>query len=120
MTWPEVEDYLQTNTGIIIPIGSTEQHVHGNVWEWCLDPWHDDYKGAPSDGCVWDKENQQQDLYSDIVKNIKQLLTDERSHGLRGGSYFLNPRGCRSAYRGSLARDLSIGFRVVCVPPRSS
>ncbi len=26
MTWPEVEQYLQTNTGIIIPIGSTEQH----------------------------------------------------------------------------------------------
>ncbi len=26
MTWPEVENYLQTNTGMIIPIGSTEQH----------------------------------------------------------------------------------------------
>ncbi len=26
MTWPEVEDYLTTNKGIIIPIGSTEQH----------------------------------------------------------------------------------------------
>ncbi|MGK7958073.1 MAG: creatininase family protein, partial [Crocosphaera sp.] len=26
MTWPEVETYLKTNTGIIIPIGSTEQH----------------------------------------------------------------------------------------------
>lgn len=25
-TWQEVERYLQTNTGIIIPIGSTEQH----------------------------------------------------------------------------------------------
>lgn len=25
-TWPEVEEYLQSNTGIIIPIGSTEQH----------------------------------------------------------------------------------------------
>lgn len=26
MTWPEVERYLDTNTGIIIPTGSTEQH----------------------------------------------------------------------------------------------
>ncbi len=26
MTWPEVENYLTTNTGMIIPIGSTEQH----------------------------------------------------------------------------------------------
>ena len=25
-TWPEVEDYLERSTGIIIPIGSTEQH----------------------------------------------------------------------------------------------
>jgi creatinine amidohydrolase len=25
-TWPEVEAYLKTSTGIIIPIGSTEQH----------------------------------------------------------------------------------------------
>lgn len=25
-TWPEVESYLKTNRGIIVPIGSTEQH----------------------------------------------------------------------------------------------
>ncbi len=25
-TWPEVEDYLKDSTGIILPIGSTEQH----------------------------------------------------------------------------------------------
>ena len=25
-TWPDVEAYLKTNVGIIIPIGSTEQH----------------------------------------------------------------------------------------------
>ena len=26
MTWPEVEGYLATSKGILIPIGSTEQH----------------------------------------------------------------------------------------------
>ncbi|HEX2890383.1 creatininase family protein, partial [Vineibacter terrae] len=26
VTWPDVEQYLKTSTGIIIPIGSTEQH----------------------------------------------------------------------------------------------
>ena len=25
-TWPEVEEYLKSSTGIILPIGSTEQH----------------------------------------------------------------------------------------------
>ena len=25
-TWQEVEDYLRTSRGIIVPIGSTEQH----------------------------------------------------------------------------------------------
>ena len=27
--------------------------VHGNVWEWVEDCWHDDYKGAPTDGSAW-------------------------------------------------------------------
>jgi creatinine amidohydrolase len=26
MTWPEVEDYLARSTGIVLPVGSTEQH----------------------------------------------------------------------------------------------
>ncbi|HEV2764745.1 MAG TPA: SUMF1/EgtB/PvdO family nonheme iron enzyme, partial [Pyrinomonadaceae bacterium] len=25
----------------------------GNVWEWCLDNWHDNYNGAPADGSGW-------------------------------------------------------------------
>src|SRR5271155_2389060 len=25
----------------------------GNVWEWCVDEWHDTYDGAPEDGSAW-------------------------------------------------------------------
>jgi formylglycine-generating enzyme required for sulfatase activity len=27
--------------------------VHGYLWEWCADAWHDNYSGAPSDTRVW-------------------------------------------------------------------
>jgi len=28
--------------------------MHGNVWEWCSDRWHDNYNGAPTDGSSWE------------------------------------------------------------------
>jgi formylglycine-generating enzyme required for sulfatase activity len=27
--------------------------MHGNVWEWVQDTWHDNYQGAPVDGTAW-------------------------------------------------------------------
>ncbi|TAF17875.1 MAG: serine/threonine protein kinase, partial [Nostocales cyanobacterium] len=30
--------------------------MHGLVWEWCADPWHNNYYGAPNDGSIWDDE----------------------------------------------------------------
>ncbi|MFM1797827.1 MAG: Sulfatase-modifying factor enzyme 1 [Cyanobacteriota bacterium] len=41
---------------------------------------------------------------------------------LRGGSWFLVPRLCRSAYRSSShpgGRSGNLGFRVCCLPPGS-
>jgi len=30
--------------------------MHGNVWEWVRDIYHDSYGGAPTDGSAWGKE----------------------------------------------------------------
>jgi formylglycine-generating enzyme required for sulfatase activity len=39
-------------------------HMAGNVWEWSLDIWHDDYLDAPDDGSAWmDPDNS-----DDVVK----------------------------------------------------
>jgi formylglycine-generating enzyme required for sulfatase activity len=76
------------------------QDMHGNVREWCADLWHDSYQGAPADGSVW----------SDGGGKTKLL---------RGGSWGLKHRHCRSACRGGIHPDYrfsSIGFRVCCLP----
>jgi formylglycine-generating enzyme required for sulfatase activity len=73
--------------------------MHGNVWEWCQDDWHNNYQGAPTDGSAW------------IINEAKSVKL------LRGGSWVYNPDACRSAYRNSndAGFDYSLyGFRVVC------
>jgi formylglycine-generating enzyme required for sulfatase activity len=77
--------------------------MHGNVWEWCEDGWHDDYKGAPVNGSAWG---------SAWINN--QLGIDMGV--LRGGSWCFYPEACRSATRHSNLRDLrshGFGLRLV-------
>jgi formylglycine-generating enzyme required for sulfatase activity len=79
--------------------------MHGNVWEWCEDDWHESYEGAPTDGSAWLKENR---------TGTNRLL--------RGGSWGNSPRLCRSAIRDNDSRDFRLnflGFRVLCVSPRA-
>ena len=75
--------------------------MHGNVREWCADPWHENYEGAPKEGRVWGENG-----------------NNNRSHVLRGGSWYDNPRNCRSAYRNDYVWrgfiDFDVGFRVRC------
>jgi eukaryotic-like serine/threonine-protein kinase len=54
--------------------------MHGNVWEWCADAWHEDYAGAPVDGSAWDGKAGSPRL-------------------LRGGCWHDPPDLCRSATR---------------------
>jgi len=75
--------------------------MHGNVWEWCQDHWHENYDGAPTDGSAW----------------IEGGSASDRV--LRGGSWYDNPWYCRSAYRyfhAPVSRFdyFCFGFRVCC------
>jgi formylglycine-generating enzyme required for sulfatase activity len=79
--------------------------MHGNVWEWCADDWHESYKGAPNDSQI-------------RIKNIKNYEAPETAKLFRGGSWYAYARDCRSACRDSINARFQhyvIGFRVVCV-----
>ncbi|MFN7658390.1 MAG: formylglycine-generating enzyme family protein, partial [Dolichospermum sp.] len=72
--------------------------MHGNVWEWCEDDWHENYIDAPTDGSAWNSRS---------VSNTKML---------RGGSWYGFARGCRAADRIRYSRDFRndrCRFRVV-------
>jgi formylglycine-generating enzyme required for sulfatase activity len=93
--------------------------LHGNVWEWCADPWHENYQGAPTQGEVWDEQNDNDNRYQIYnVENLVNLLTDEQRRCVRGGSWIYNPVVCRSAVRFSVrpgSFDDYYGFRVCWV-----
>jgi formylglycine-generating enzyme required for sulfatase activity len=52
----------------------------GNVWEWVQDSWHEDYKGAPTDGSAWEEKGGGRRV-------------------IRGGSWFDGPDFLRSSNR---------------------
>ena len=74
--------------------------MHGNVSEWCLDYWHENYHGAPTDGRSW------------------EAAGDTPRRALRGGSYYHDGNHSRAAMRVAAPQDISspsLGFRVVAV-----
>jgi len=85
------------------PVGSFRPNafglydMHGNVWEWVEDIWHDNYQNAPPDGSTWSKD------------------PDDSQRIIRGGSWLADPGSLRAAYRNKLSagtRTSLIGFRL--------
>jgi formylglycine-generating enzyme required for sulfatase activity len=83
--------------------------MHGNVWEWCEDVWHENYEGAPTDGSVWEAKKG-----GGLLSNL--LGGGENRRLLRGGSWYNYAVWCRAAPRHVLTPDSRyyfIGLRVV-------
>jgi formylglycine-generating enzyme required for sulfatase activity len=98
---PQGEYRKETTTvGSFPPNAFGFYDLHGNVWEWCGDTWHDNYQGAPKDGSAW--------------------INDNDNSIMRGCSWVDYPGNCRSASRYNVNRaerdiiGFLNGFRVVC------
>ena len=72
--------------------------VHGYLWEWCADAWHETYDGAPHDGAAWTAGG------------------DPARRVLRGGSWKDPAAKLTSSYRRPAPRELkddAVGLRCV-------
>jgi formylglycine-generating enzyme required for sulfatase activity len=88
--------HVTTDVGSFPPNAFGLYDMHGNVWEWCADSWHNDYEGAPADGSAW-------------------RGGDEHQNVVRGGCWHDAPEVCRSACRLKFPRydgEDFVGFRV--------
>jgi formylglycine-generating enzyme required for sulfatase activity len=95
--------YLANSKGEDPPVGRKKPNawglhdMHGYVWEWCQDAWHDNYEGAPADSSAWE-------------------VADAKERVMRGGSWADSAETCRSGYRHHAAADHRndrVGFRCV-------
>ena len=114
--------------GLVNRLGLAD--MHGQLQEWCGDQWHrNPVRDTPGKRGGWlglgGKRRQEppETLDGSAWEGMDPGLADQPlerdSRLLRGGSWNLNPRDCRSAYRSwSLPDDRFnvCGFRVCCLP----
>ncbi len=102
----EVAWYGDNSGGKTHPVGTKKPNelgiydMSGNVWEWVEDKYHNDYKGAPTDGSAWISGNSSYRVF-------------------RGGSWGNYAYSCRVADRSDYAPTGSVsyvGFRLALQP----
>ena len=94
--------------------------VHGYLWEWCLDPAHANYDGAPTDGSSWTNngDGKLRVMRGGSWKDKVDLLTSS----VRSGSFRHKDEAGRQVlleFEGGAPRSLkddAVGFRCVLVP----
>lgn len=106
--------YHKNSDGKTHPVGQLSPNtfqlhdMHGNVWEWCLDWYHESYNGAPTDGSGQLTQ-----------KGVEGFTGGARV--LRGGSYQVDAWDLRPSSRYRYVPDyryMGFGFRVVAVRSR--
>ena len=81
--------------------------MSGNVWEWCLDEWHDSYADKPEK-----LKSNGNESWGDL--NVDD--NDNRSRLLRGGSWGIDARSCRAVNRdryGARIQNYYFDFRLL-------
>lgn len=90
--------YIDNSKDKTHPVGQKKPNqwglydMHGNVWEWIEDDWHDSYNGAPNDGHAW----------IDQPRGAFRVF--------RGGCWDDVAQFCRSALRSFHSPDSRNGF----------
>src|SRR5262249_47277010 len=99
------------------------QDMAGNVWEWCLDAWRDDYYAMPNVGLFdmcrgWWLNMRRYGFANAVMRSVNPCHPGD--HGalrvLRGGCWLLPPSSLRCAARSKrhpAHREPGVGFRVV-------
>ena len=104
----EVGWYVDNSGSVTNPVGQKRANelgiydMSGNVWEWCLDEWHDSYADKPEN-----LKKQGNQAWGDL--NVDE--NDNRYRLLRGGSWLSLAWYCRAASRlRNLARRRNFTF----------